>query len=189
MKRLALVVMIVALAGCSSSDYDDAPMDRPQRGGYGDDRPMMSRGGGGGVLDMMPPDDWWHDDRIAAAVNLGADQVTKLDQIAKDHGDDVSRLTRDSEVAMRDLRTTLDSDAPAANDIVTAAQRVRTLRDDVFDRQVQLLAAERAVLTKAQWTSLQTAMRERPRNERRGGNGPRGGMGGRGRGRGRGWGF
>lgn len=182
MKHLALVV-IIALAGCSSSDYDDGPMDRPQRG----DRPMMARGGGGGMLEMMPPDDWWHDSRIAASVNLNADQVTKLDQIAKEHGDDVSRLTRDTEVAMRDLRTTLDSDAPAANDIITAAQRVRTLRDDTFDRQVQLLAAERTVLTKAQWTALQDAMRERPRNERRGGYRPRGWMGGRGRGRG--WGF
>jgi Spy/CpxP family protein refolding chaperone len=179
MKRLALVV-IVAMVACSSSDYDDRPMNR--RG----DRPMMRReGGGGGLLDMMPPDDWWHDGRIAAAVNLSADQVTRLDQIARDHGDDVSRLTRDSEVAMRDLRSTLDADAPASNDIVTAAQRVRTLRNGIYDRQVQLLAAERTVLTKRQWNALQDAMHEQPRNDRRGGYGPR--MGGRGRGRG--WGF
>jgi len=137
---------------------------------------------------MMPPDDWWHDSRIAAAVNPSPDQIAKLDQIAKDHNaDDVTRLTRDSEVAMRDLRATLDSDSPAANDVVTAATRVRTLRNDAFDKQIQLLAAERAVLTKQQWKSLQDAMRERPRDERRGGNGPRGGFGGRGRGRGPGW--
>src|ERR1043165_1748942 len=121
MKRLALVV-IVAMVGCSSSNYDDGPS-----------RPEMVRagGGGGGMLDMMPPDDWWHDSRIAAAVNPSPDQIAKLDQIAKDHNaDDVTRLTRDSEMAMRDLRVMLDSDSPAANDIVTAATRVRTLRND-----------------------------------------------------------
>jgi len=183
MKRLALVV-IVAMVGCSSSDYDEGPRDR----GYGGDRPAMSRAGGGGMLDMMPPDDWWHDTRIAAAVNPTPDQIAKLDQIAKDHNaDDVTRLTRDSEVAMRDLRATLDSDSPAANDIVTAATRVRTLRNDAFDKQIQLLAAERTVLTKQQWKSLQDAMHERPREGRRGCNGPRGGFGGRGRGRGPGW--
>jgi Spy/CpxP family protein refolding chaperone len=182
MKRLALVV-IVAMVGCSSSDYDDGP--RRPRGDWGGDAPAMVRSGGGGMLDMMPPDDWWHDSRIAGAVNPSPDQIARLDQIAKDHSaDDVTRLTRDSEVAMRDLRGTLESDSPASNDIVTAAGRVRTLRNDLFDRQIQLLAAERSVLTKQQWSALQQAMHERPREERRGGGGPRGGFGGRGRGRG-----
>jgi hypothetical protein len=72
-----------------------------------------------------------------------------------------------------------------SNDIDTAATRVRTLRNDIFDRQIQLLVAERSVLTKQQWKALQDAMHERPRDERRGNyGGPRGGFGGRGRGRG-----
>lgn len=183
MKRLALVV-IVTMIGCSSSDYDDGP--RRPRGDWGGDAPAMVRGGGGGMLDMMPPDDWWHDSRIAGAVNPTPDQIAKLDQIAKDHSaDDVTRLTRDSEVAMRDLRGTLESDAPSSESIMTAANRVRTLRNDAFDRQIALLASERAVLTKQQWKALQDAMHERPRDDRRGGyGGPRGGFGGRGRGRG-----
>jgi Spy/CpxP family protein refolding chaperone len=184
MKRLALLV-IVAMVGCSSSDYDEGP--RRPRGDW-NGAPAMARTGGGGMLDMMPPDDWWHDTRIAGAVNPSADQIAKLDQIAKDHNaGDVTRLTRDSEVAVRDLRGTLESDAPSSDAIMTAAKRLRTLRDDAFDRQVELIAAERAVLTKQQWKSLQDAMHERPRDERRGGyGGPRGGFGGRG-GRGRGW--
>ncbi|HEX3581978.1 MAG TPA: hypothetical protein VH087_09475, partial [Thermoanaerobaculia bacterium] len=126
------------------------------------------------------------DSRIAGAVNPSPEQIAKLDQIAKDHdADDVTRLTRDSEVAMRDLRSTLDVDPPVSNDIDTAATRVRTLRNDIFDRQIQLLVAERSVLTKQQWKALQDAMHERPRDERRGNyGGPRGGFGGRGRGRG-----
>ncbi len=180
MKRLALVV-IVAMVGCSSSDYDEGP--RRGRGDWGGDAPAMVRAGGGGMLDMVPPDDWWHDTRIAGAVNPSPDQIAKLDQMAKDHNaDDVTKLTRDSEVAMRDLRSTLESDAP---DIPTAAKRVQTLRNDLFERQIALLSAERSVLTKQQWKALQDAMHERPRDERRGGyGGPRGGFGGRGRGRG-----
>lgn len=180
MKRLALVV-IVAMVGCSSSDYDEGP--RRGRGDWGGDAPAMVRAGGGGMLDMVPPDDWWHDTRIAGAVNPSPDQIAKLDQIAKDHNaDDVTKLTRDSEVAMRDLRSTLESDAP---DIPTAAKRVQTLRNDLFERQISLLSAERSVLTKQQWKALQDAMHERPRDDRRGGyGGPRGGFGGRGRGRG-----
>jgi hypothetical protein len=182
MKRLALLLLVTMAAGCSSSDYDQGP--RGGRGGWGGDAPAMTRGGGGGMLDMMPPDDWWHDSRIAAAVNPTPDEIAKLDQIAKDHSaDDISRLTRDTEVAMRDLRASLETDQPAENDIVTAATRVRTLRNDAFDRQIRLLAAERAVLTKQQWKSLQDAMHERPRDDR-GGYRPRGGFGGRGRGRG-----
>ena len=180
MKRLALVV-IVAMVGCSSSDYDEGP--RRGRGDWSGDGAAMVRSGGGGMLDMVPPDDWWHDTRIAGAVNPSPDQIAKLDQIAKDHNaDDVTRLTRDSEVAMRDLRSTLESDAP---DITTAAKRVQTLHNDLFERQIALLSAERSVLTKQQWKALQDAMHERPRDERRGGyGGPRGGFGGRGRGRG-----
>ena len=180
MKRLALVV-IVAMVGCSSSDYDEGP--RRGRGDWGGDAPAMMRAGGGGMLDMVPPDDWWHDTRIAGAVNPSPDQIAKLDQMAKDHNaDDVTKLTRDSEVAMRDLRSTLESDAP---DIPTAAKRVQTLRNDLFERQIALLSAERSVLTKQQWKALQDAMHERPRDDRRGGyGGPRGGFGGRGRGRG-----
>src|ERR1043166_1227394 len=139
MKRPPLVV-IVAMVGCSSSNYDDGPR-----------RPEMVRagGGGGGMLDMMPPDDWWHDSRISGAVNPSPDQIAKLDQIAKDHSaNDVTRLTRDSEVAMRDLRSTLESDAP---DVTTAAKRVQMLRNDLFERQIALLSAERSVLTKQQW--------------------------------------
>lgn len=186
MKRLALLVIVSMVVACSSSDYDDGP--RRGRGDWGGDAPAMVRTGGGGLLDMMPPDDWWHDTRIAGAVNPSPDQVAQLDQIAKNHSaDDVTKLTRDSEVALRDLRSTLESEKPAETEITTTATRVRTLRNDLFDRQVQLLAAERSVLTKQQWTALQQAMHERPRDDRRGGyGGPRGGFGGRG-GRGRGW--
>lgn len=183
MKKIAWIGFVAVLVGCSSSDYDSGGRDR---GGYGGDygRPAMTQrsGGGEGLAALMPPDDWWHDTRIAGAVNVSADQVTALDNAAREHSaDDIGKLERDQAVAIRDLRNLLDSDSPASGDIVNAAQRVRMLRDDMFDRQVGLLAAQRTILTKQQWTALESALREE-RQERRGDR--RGGYPGGTRGRG-----
>ena len=88
---------------------------------------------------------------------------------------------------MRDLRNVLDSDKPASDDILAAGKRLRSLRDEVSDREFRLLAAERQILTRDQWQKLQDQLREErmPRDRmndypRRGGGG---GFGGRGRGR------
>ena len=136
-----------------------------------------------GGLDMLPPPDWWHQPVLADAVKLTADQMTALDKIAQDQGNDVSRIETDLTIAARDLRTQLDAPQASAADIVTAGQRIRDLRNAMFDRQLQRLAAERAVLTLDQWHTLQQQMRER-RQQRNSDYGPR--RGGRGMGGGRG---
>jgi hypothetical protein len=79
-----------------------------------------------------------------------------------------------------------------AADIAIAAQRLRNIRDSLFDRQAQMLSAERLVLTKQQWSKLLDALQQR-REQRfdRGDGGYPGGRGGRGGyprgGRGRPW--
>ncbi|HJT18125.1 MAG TPA: hypothetical protein VJ853_12080 [Thermoanaerobaculia bacterium] len=133
-------------------------------------------------LDMLPPADWWRVPQIADAVRPSADQVAQLEKISQDQGNDVSRIENDMTIAMRDLRTQLDAASPSQNDIITAGNRIRDLRNAMFDRQLQMLAAERTVLTRDQWQSLQDALRNQreQRNDyypRRGGRG----MGGRGR--------
>src|SRR5258708_35484478 len=126
---------------------------------------------------MLPPADWGHQPMIADAVQLTADQIASLDKIANDQ-DDITRLDRDMMVAMRDVRSVLDSSQPSTADIVAAAQRLRTLRDTLFDRQIQLLAAERAILTQSQWRARQQQLEERPPPPRQGnGNTRRGGRG------------
>jgi len=86
--------------------------------------------------------------------------------------------------AARDLRTLLDTEKPSSPEIVTAAMRVRAIRDSAFEHQVQLLAAERSILTKQQWDSLQSAMQSERQERRDSGYGGRGGRrGGRGGGR------
>jgi hypothetical protein len=160
-------------------------------GGYGG-RGGGMRGGGGGVggADMlpMPPDDWWRDSRLADAVKLTGDQLIALDKIAHDSSDEIARLERDIPVAARDFRTVLGAEKPSVDDITGAATRLRSLRDALFDRQAQMLAAERGLLTQQQWQTLEDRLQARrtERNDRgNGGYGPRnGGYGGRG-GRGR----
>jgi Spy/CpxP family protein refolding chaperone len=185
MKRTAIALLVLLAAACSST-YDDAPQappQRAQRGGMG-----MRAERAAGALDMLPPDQWWRDPQIAGSVNLTSDQVSQLDNLSKTQGDDAARLERDSMVAVRDLRTTLGTDKPSADEITNSANRIKQLRDALFDRQVQLLAAERTLLSQQQWSALQTALqseREERMNNRRGGypggRGGRGGWGGRGR--------
>jgi Spy/CpxP family protein refolding chaperone len=193
--RIAQIVLLslltFALVTCSS-DNDDADR-RPQsypRGGDG-----ARRGGftgttaAGDGLEMMPPSDWWRDPQIAVAVNLTNDQIASLDRISHEQSEEIAKLDRDSMTAVRDLREVLNSSQPSTADIASAGQRLRGIRDVLFDRRVQMVAAERTLLTQQQWTALQrqlTESRNRPDRNDRGGNGNRGrggrgGMGGRGR--------
>jgi hypothetical protein len=192
MKRtLAVALSLLALAFVTcTSDTDDRDR-RPPQTYPGGDRGGFARAraeGAGDGLEMMPPSDWWHDPRISVAVNLTPDQASSLDRVSHDQSEEIAKLERDSMVAVRDLRQTVESNQPSAADITGAGGRLRGIRDALFDRRIQLLASERTILTQQQWTALQDAIaasRNRDTDRAgRGGRGGRGGMGGRG-GRGR----
>ncbi len=184
MKQLTIALLALVLAACAATDNDQpvySPRSRPPMdgsdGGFGGPRPMA------GGLDMLPPADWWHQPMIADAVRLSTDQMAALDKIYRDQGDDIARLDRDMMVATRDIRTVLESNQPSTADIVAAGARLRSLRDTLFDKQVQMLAAERTILTQDQWQTLQQQLQQR-RSQRDQNYGPR--RGGRGMGGGRG---
>ncbi len=130
----------------------------------------------GGML--LPPADWWRQARIADAVKPTTDQMSALDKLQSEQGDEIARLQRDLGIAERDLRNALDTEKPTAEDIMAAGQRLRTLRDDVFARQLKYLAAQRTLLSRAQWDALQDAIREQRRERARENFGGRGGRGG-----------
>jgi hypothetical protein len=195
MKRtyaVALSLIALAFVACTS-DMDDRDRRPPQGypGGGGSDRGGLARArndGAGDGLEMMPPSDWWHDPRISVAVNLTPDQASSLDRISHDQSEEIAKLERDSMMSARDLRQMVESNQPTADDITGAGQRLRGVRDALFDRRVQLLAAERTLLTQQQWTALQDAVAasrtrdtDRPNRGGNRGRGGRGGMGGRGR--------
>ncbi|MBV8520289.1 MAG: hypothetical protein JO197_23055 [Acidobacteria bacterium] len=178
-RSFALLALVLVAVSCASSS-DDEPRPMPRRGGG-----MGMRGGArfgdGSVLEMLPPRDWWHDPQLAAPVNLTSEQMASLDRLSAAQGDDAAKLERDSMVAVRDLRTQLDAEQPASADILAAAKRVEALHDALFDKQAELLAAERTLLSQQQWASLQRALAgTRDDSFDRGGRGDRGGMRGRG---------
>lgn len=182
MRRIAIVLALL-FAACSSSDYD-RPRDRPMRGARMRDMGPM-------LLDVIPDDTWWRDPALAAPLNLSSDQFTALDRISGDQRDEIARLERDLPIATRDLRSALDRNPATADDINAAAQRVRDLRASLFDRQVQMVSAERLVLSQDQWFRLLDELRQQREQRDRGDDGYRGGRGGRGGyprgGRGRPW--
>ncbi|MEA2571823.1 MAG: hypothetical protein QOI24_3824 [Acidobacteriota bacterium] len=180
---------------------DDAPPER--RGGYGGGErvrnsgaPMLGEGGG----DTLPSPNWWRDPQLSTAVKLTPEQFKALDATAVDTTE-METLRRASSDAARDFRLILDSAQPTRDDILSAGKRMRDSRDALMDRNVEQVAAQRALLSKDQWDALQAAMhplrddsRGRGRDGdygRRGGRGGRGGMGGSGGmgGRPGGWGW
>ena len=180
MKRLiALSSLALLLGACSSTDgeRDARPARRGQSGGR---RAQTDRAPATGMLDMLPPPGWWHDPQIAGAVELSADQYTSLDRLGRSEGDEIARIERDAAAATGELRRLLDSDDPRRDDIIAAGQRLRVLRDDVYDRQLRMLAGERHILSKRQWDALQMQLRERGSWRDRDRDDPYGGYGRRG---------
>jgi Spy/CpxP family protein refolding chaperone len=189
MRRLSIVLALV-LAGCASS-YDQPQDQPPMRGGYGGQggggyRRAAARDMGPMLLDVIPDDVWWRDVALVEPLNLTNDQLAALDNIEKEQRDEIARLEHDVPVATRDFRNLLQTQSPAAADLTAAANRVRDLRDSLFDRQVKMLTAERLVLTDQQWTKLLDELQELRRQQmnrneggyRRGRGGyPRGGRG------------
>jgi hypothetical protein len=185
MNRTTLLLVVALAAACSSSDYDQ-PRDggRGPRGGgrTGMMAPRPADGTG-----LLPPAGWWHDPQLAGAVNVTADQYTALEALEKNQTTELTKLRGDVTTASRDLRLLLETEKPSSNDIITAGNRVQSIRGEIFSHELRMLADERAILTQQQWTTLQKQL-ENERAQDRGGYGrDRDGYGGRRGGRG-GWG-
>lgn len=194
MKRLVLLAIPLAVVACTTTDDYRPPAPQQQGGGGGGYGGGYGGGRGGGAqrasnvdaaLDMLPPAEWWRQSVYADAVRLKADQVTALDKIAEDHGNDVERIQMDMGVALRDFRTQLNAEQAATADIVAAGNRIKELRNSMFDKQLETLAAERAVLTYDQWQMLQQQIQVQRQQQRQQNQGYPGQGGNRQGGRGR----
>jgi Spy/CpxP family protein refolding chaperone len=169
MKHLPILALTILFVACATDN--NQPVYSPPS----DARPVAA------AFDLLPPADWWHQPMIADAVRLTSDQIGALDKTASSQ-DDVTRLDRDMMVAIRGVRSVLDSNQPSSADIIAAGQQLRTLRDTLLDRQIQLLAAQRTILSRDQWQTLQQQLQDRRSQRRQDNSYPeRGGRGGRGR--------
>lgn len=176
MKKLTLLLLVAVMACASNDDEDRGPRNFPPAEG-------TRITAASSLLELMPPDDWWHDPQVQIAVNLTNDQMKALDEIGTKQQPDVARLRQNSREVIRDLRSAIEIEHPQSADVIAAGERVRRVRDELFDHELRLLDAERQVLTKDQWSKLESALQER-RSERRRSGYP-GGYGGRRGGRGR----
>ena len=183
MKQL-LAIALLAVAACATSDDRRPPDDSygPPRREATRRMPMRD-----GASELTLPNGWWHDPAIAEQLELSSDQFQRLQGLRATQ-DDIAKLENDELVAARDFRAALEASSPVAADIVSAGKRLREMRDTVLARQIDLLAAQREILTADQWRRLQRELAEermdrrdmRRRDDgfgRRGGG--RGGRGGR----------
>lgn len=162
---LLLVVTIPLVISCTSSD----PAPR-----YGGMPPAQGTSIAG--LDLTLPGIWWHDSQVASALNLTGEQLQRLDAIQPQQ-EEVARLERDLMMAVREIRTAIESRNATAPLIVSAAGHFRELQQLLIGQQIEALAAQREVLTAEQWGTLQRELAEQRRPRR-----PEGGPGGPGRG-------
>ena len=111
----------------------------------------------------MPPPNWWRIDEISDSLQLDASQLKKLDAVQKEHANDLAKLERDLTTATKELKATLEAQPPVAETIIAAGDRLNALRSTLFHEQIVMLAAQRAILTRKQWTSLQEQGMRPPR--------------------------
>ena len=141
MKRIAFVLALVLVGSCTASNPP-----QPRRAAD---------------VDPVPPPSWWRDVTIVEPLRLSKDQLKDLDRVAEELGQrEMQQMQRDALTAVHDLRTVLDQEKPSSDAIIAAGERVRSLRSQVSERQLKLLAAERLVLTQKQWQRLQDQLRD-----------------------------
>ena len=80
-------MFVLLAAACAANN--DQPVYSPRS------RPQASPRATEAALQMLQPADWWHQPMLAAAVKLTADQMSSLDKIATDQGEDPARLEHD----------------------------------------------------------------------------------------------
>lgn len=179
MKKIAALLLTSLLFACVSADTADRPPERQRGRDVASDYERPMRGAQEATMQFLPPMNWWHNENLANAISLTADQVRALDNALSGQTEEMTRLERSAMDAMRDLRATLESDKPLEADITAAGQRLRDARNALFDRQIQMAAAERQIVTASQWKDLDALMQRsrRGRDDDRRGN--RGGYPGR----------
>ncbi|HYM62448.1 MAG TPA: hypothetical protein VEZ11_16310 [Thermoanaerobaculia bacterium] len=183
MKQSAILVVLVSTclwAGCASAP---PPQDRGRGGSRPERNDAPRRVMAGGMVELLPPDYWWRDEQVTPSVAPSVEQIEALDKVAHDLGAEIDQIRSDMRLVVRDLRSVIESEKPQSTDILAAGQRVRELRNSLFDRELKMLDAERQILSRQQWMALQDALERRraPRQQQDSTPGDRGGRrGGRG---------
>ncbi len=139
------------------------PVGGPLPSHPGPPRGILRRSGGLGS--------WWKDSEIVKRLQLSEAQVGRIEQAYMEHRLRLVDLRADLEAQELQLQPLLDADPPDPGRITAQIDAVTAARGRLEKQFALMLLAIRQVLSKEQWTQLQTLQRER---EPRGYPGPGG---------------
>jgi len=139
------------------------PMERAFHGYGGPGREGMGR--------------WWDNPKVAADLNLSADQKQKMDDIFQQNRLKLIDLHASLQKEEAILEPLISADSPDETKILAQIDKVAQARAELEKSNARMLLAVRQVLTADQWTKLKAARAQRmARGPGRGG--PEGGAGG-----------
>src|SRR5271155_5216230 len=139
------------------------PMERAFHGYGGPGREGMGR--------------WWDNPKVAADLNLSADQKQKMDDIFQQNRLKLIDLHASLQKEEATLEPLISADVPDETKIVAQIDKIAQARAELEKSNARMLLAVRQVLTADQWTKLKAARAQRmARGPGRGG--PEGGAGG-----------
>jgi periplasmic protein CpxP/Spy len=108
---------------------------------------------------------WWKNSKVAAKLNLSADQIARIEKTYLDHRLKLIDLRADLEKQELQLQPLLDVDQPDEAQVGAQIDRITAARGRLEKENAMMLLSIRRVLTVDQWKELE-AMRHGPRPAR-----------------------
>jgi protein CpxP len=167
MKKLARLLILVALAMPIAARAQEPVLQDGQGPGERGPRPQMPPPGGG-MMERShgggPFGAWWKDSEIAKQIELTPDQTKQIEQKFLD-----SRLKLIDERADLEKQETLlgammDEDRPEEARVGGQLDKVVSARGKLEKENAMMMLSIRRVLSVDQWKKLQTLQRERMRS-------------------------
>jgi Spy/CpxP family protein refolding chaperone len=111
---------------------------------------------------------WWKDPGMAQVLELSAEQIVQIEQIAFEHRLKLINLRAALETAEVQLEGLLEADHPDEAKVAAQIDQVALARGNVEKQNAMLMLAVRRVITLLQWKRLQAIQQERERRMRPG---------------------
>ena len=153
MKTIKVVPVFVFLVAALASAQDSRPAPPPNG-------PMMKQH----IFVRTGPGEmgkWWKDSETASKLQLGDDQLTRLDQIFYDHRMKLIDYTADMEKQDLKLQSLLDADVPNDGQVQSQVDQVLASRGRVEREYTMMNLDLRKVLSLDQWHQLKSIREKR----------------------------
>ena len=154
MKITTVLPALLLLLTCLAGAQQDPPRGKTSTGPVMTQRFIMRTGSG-------DPGKWWKDSETASKLQLGNDQVMRLDQIFFDHRMKLIDYMAEMEKQDLKLQALLDADVPNDGQVQSQVDQVLAARGRV-ERESTLMNLDlRKVLTLDQWHQLKSIREKR----------------------------